>query len=259
METTRNSELTEESISLWQKCTACSEVSFRGELERNGFICPKCKELFPLSIENRLKLLSGDDDFPDITDTLASETVNTTNDVLVTEENIAGYPISLFILDPDSAVLKQHLTVFSEAIADALEKSIPLLSVFTANPTAAEISFSEIVPLLLHLEQLAQNSLPHLTILTETGTGQLKSHLPVGEIVIAECAPLSENTPRSYPQPALHAPEEQLLPEKNRELNPSPPDISVDCYIQRSELHTVLGRLLKFFATSQQIEHSSIS
>ena len=110
------------------------------------------------------------------------------------------------------------------------------------------------MPLLLQLEQLAQKALPYLTVLTETGTGQLMSHLPVGEIVIAECASRSENTPRFHPQPALHAPEEQLLPEKNRELNPNLPDISVDCYIPRPELHTVLARLLKFFASSSTID-----
>ena len=249
METTRNSEITEESIGLWHKCMHCSEVSFRGELERNGFICPKCKELFPLSIENRLKLLMGEDP-PDITDMPSHETADSTSDVLAAEETIAEYPVSLFILDPDSSLLQQHLTVFSEAITRALKKSTPLLSVFTASPIETEISFSEIVPLLLQLEQLSQESLPHLTVLTETGVEQLTSHLPVGEIVIAECASLSENASRFHPQPALHAPEEQLLPEKNRDSNPSMPDISVDCYIPRLELHEVLARLLKFFTSS---------
>lgn len=249
METTRNSEVVEENIGLWHKCGQCSEVSFRGELERNGFICPKCKELFPLSIENRLKLLIGEDTL-DATDSDSNETDNATSDVLTTEENIAGYPVSLFILGPDSPLLKQHLKVFSEAIAYALTKSIPMLSVFTASSTEVQITFTDIVPILLQLEKLSEASLPYLTVLTETGVAQLSSHLPVGEIVIAECVSVSENAPRFHPQPALHAPEEQLLPEKNRDSNMSIPDISMDCYIPRSELHTVLARLLKFFSSS---------
>ena len=116
--------ITEESIGLWHKCTQCNEVSFRGELERNGFICPKCKELFPLSIENRLKLLTGENS-PDTTDALSSEVIEFTTDILAIEEEIAGYPVSLFILDPDSPVLQQHLTVFSEAVACALKKINP--------------------------------------------------------------------------------------------------------------------------------------
>ncbi|MYF99726.1 hypothetical protein F4212_11460 [Candidatus Poribacteria bacterium] len=248
METARNVEIAEENISLWYKCTHCGEVSFRGELERNGFICPKCKGLFALSIENRIKLLIGDNSHSDITEPLPDETDSEsaiTIDVVSVEENIDVYPVSLFILHPDSSLQHRHLTVFAEAITCALEKSIPLISVFTASPVETQCSFSEILPLHLQLEQLAQVPLPHLTILTETDVDQLASHLPLGEIVIAECTLHIENMSRPNPQPALHAPEEQLLPEKNRELTP---DISIDCYTPRSELHTVLVRLIKFFA-----------
>ncbi|MCY4401250.1 MAG: hypothetical protein OXD54_01620 [Candidatus Poribacteria bacterium] len=249
-ETARNAEITEDNISLWHKCSHCGEVSFRGELERNGFICPKCKELFALSIENRIKLLIGDDSHSDITEPLPDET-NSENaitiDVIGVEENIDEFPVSLFILHPDAALQPRHLTEFAEAITCALERTIPLISVFTASPIETQCSYSEILPLYLQLEQLAQVPLPHLTILTETDVDQLTSHLPLGEIVIAESASHMDSMSRPNPQPALHAPEEQLLPEDNRELTP---DISVDCYIPRAELHTVLVRLIKFFATS---------
>ncbi len=250
METARTAEIAEENISLWHKCKHCGEVSFRGELERNGFICPKCKELFALSIENRIKLLIGDDSHSDITEPLPDEADSenaVTIDVISVEENIDEFPVSLFILHPDSTLQHRHLAVFAEAITCALENSIPLISVFTASPVETQCSFSEILPLHLQLEQLAQVPLPHFTILTETDVDQLTSHLPLGEIVIAECASRIENMSRPNPQPALHAPEEQLLPEKNRELTP---DISVDCYTPRLELHTVLVHLIKFFAAS---------
>lgn len=255
MEITRNAEITEESINLWHKCTQCTEVSFRGELERNGFICPKCKELFPLSLENRLNLLLDVPFFTEdeVTNGNDSQSVYTC-DVFATEENIAEFPVSLFILQPDSILERQHLTLFSEAIVAALNRSIPLLSVLTANSVESKLTFSDIVPLLLQIEQLSDASLPYLTVLTETGNGQLTSHLPLGEIVIAECASLSENTSRHNPQPALHAPEEQLLPEKNRDSNLSKPDISVDAYVPRSELHMVVARFLKFFSFPQQTD-----
>lgn len=251
MEITRNTEVIEENISLWHKCTQCGEVSFRGELERNGFICPKCKELFPLSLERRLNLLldiqpTDDEEFlneEDMSDDL-------TSDVLAIEENVGEHPVSLFILEPDSVLVQRHLELFSEAILTAVKKSIPLLSIFTANPVESELSFPDIVPLLLQLDQLSDASLPYITVLTETGNGQLRAHLPVGEIVIAECTSELDNTSRSHPQPALHAPEEQLLPEKNRDTNLNMPDISVDTYIPRSELHMVVTRFLKFFSSS---------
>lgn len=250
IETARSTEIAEENISLWHKCTHCGEVSFCGELERNGFICPKCKQLFALSIENRVKLLIGDDSHPDIIEPIPDETDSesaVTIDVISVEENIDEFPVSLFILHPDSSLQHRHLTVFADAITCALEKSIPLISVFTASPIETQCSYSEILPLYLQLEQLAQVPLPYLTILTETDVDQLTSHLPLGEIVIAESASDMDSMSRPNPQPALHAPEEQLLPEENRKLTL---DISVDCYIPRAELHTVLVRLIKFFATT---------
>ncbi len=250
METVRSTEVTEDNISLWQKCKYCGEVAFRGELERNSFTCPKCKKLFVISIENRIKLLRGDDTSNDTTDTNSNDINNEnaiTIDVISIEENIEGYPVSLFILQPETTLEHRHLSVFSETIRNALAKSIPLLSVITASPTETQCSFNEIIPLMIQLEELAEVSLPHLTILTETDVPQLTTHLPVGEIVIAENESKTENMARINPQPALHAPEEQLLPEKNREITP---DISVDCYVPRTELYTMVVKLLKFFAAT---------
>ena len=239
METARNTENAEDSVSLWLKCTHCGEVTFRGELERNSFICPKCKNLLVLSIENRVKLLLGDD-------TSGTQFLEADNevDVIQTEEDIAGYPVSLFILQSETALDRQHLSMFSEAVTIALEESIPLLSVFTASPIETECTFSDILPLMLQLEELADAALPHLTVLTETDIPQLTTHLPVGEIVIAENESRMENMSQNNPQPALHAPEEQLLPDTNRELTP---DISVDCYVPRTELHSIIALMLKFF------------
>lgn len=250
METVRNINNMEESDILWHKCPKCNEVSFHGELERNDFICPKCKELFAVTIENRIKLLIGDKPATDTADTESTAKYSqnvSVDDVYAVEEYIAEYPVSLFILSPNSTLKQQHLKVFSESIESAIEKDIPLLTILTVNDIETQCTFTDIIPLLLSLENLSQAAIPHLTVLTETDIVRLSSFLPVGEIVIAECASLPENISRIKPQPALHAPEEQLLPEKNRELTP---DISVDTYVPRPELHTILVRLLRFFAAS---------
>ncbi len=250
METARNTNNIEESGSLWHKCPKCGEVSFHGELERNDFVCPKCKELFALTIANRLKLLIGDQTTTETTDTesnqIYSQDVNG-NDVFAVQESIAEYPVSLFILSSNTTLQQQHLAVFSESIECAIKKTIPLLTIFPVNDIETQCTFSDIIPLLLGLEDLSQAAIPHLTVLTETDIGRLTSFLPVGEIVIAECASRPDNISRIKPQPALHAPEEQLLPETNREITP---DISVDSYVPRPELHTMLVRLLSFFAAS---------
>ncbi len=251
MENIRTSDIEEESIGLWFICQQCRNVSFRGELERNGYICPKCKELFPLSVENRIRLLLNE--LPsDIEDMNTQENEDTKCDVQTIVKTVDKYPVSLFVLNPDSSLLKKHLEAFSNAIQNALTHSIPFLSVFTASPIETEVTFADIVPLLLKLETLAEQTIPHMTVLTETDKGKLTTHLPVGEIIIAECTSQADNATRTQPQPALHAPEEQLLPEKSRNSNPSVPDISVDCYVPRPEIHEILVRFLRFFALSTQ-------
>ena len=54
---TRTPTDTEQIISLWYKCPGCQEVVFRGELERNLYICSYCDALFPLLAEKRLEYL----------------------------------------------------------------------------------------------------------------------------------------------------------------------------------------------------------
>lgn len=257
MRTMPHTEIAEESLNLWHKCAHCNEVAFRGELERNGYICPHCRELFPLSVENRLKLLM---DTPEDVPLILSrhQSGQETSAAIAVHGQISGYPVSLFIAAPDlsestdTSLRQLSASVFSEAITCALERSIPMLSVFTTCPVAEprKSRFSEITNMLLQVEQLAAASLPYLTILTETEGGPLTVHrwFPIGEIVIAECAAHPEKPPRQHLQPASHAPEEQILQEKHDDNTLHISDISVDCYIPRMELRDVLETLLKFFA-----------
>ena len=49
-------------------------------------------------------------------------------------------------------------------------------------------------------------------------------------------------------QPALHAPEEQLLTQPVSPGEKIEPDLSVDCYVSREELPKTLGLFLSFFS-----------
>jgi hypothetical protein len=100
----------------------------------------------------------------------------------------------------------------------------------------------------MQMERLAEVSLPHITVLTETEVYPLATHLPVGEVVIAEGAAPTKKTEPPNLQPALHAPEEQLLTQTPTSEIDVEPDISVDCYVPREELPSTLGLFLKFFS-----------
>ncbi len=42
---------------LWLKCNQCKEIIYRKEVEANMMVCPKCNYHFPISPEERLKLV----------------------------------------------------------------------------------------------------------------------------------------------------------------------------------------------------------
>jgi acetyl-CoA carboxylase carboxyl transferase subunit beta len=42
---------------LWVKCDGCGEIVFKGDVEKNLEVCPKCDHHFPLSARRRLELV----------------------------------------------------------------------------------------------------------------------------------------------------------------------------------------------------------
>ena len=106
---------------------------------------------------------------------------------------------------------------------------------------------AETTYLTMQMERLADTPLPHITVLTETEVYPLATYLPVGELVIAEGTVPTKKSASPNLQPALHAPEEQLLTQPALSEKDTEPDISVDCYVPREELPSTLGLFLRFF------------
>ena len=231
---------TEQSINLWYKCTRCQEFAFRGELERNLYICSYCGTPFPLLAEKRIEYLLDDPPTKEIKST------NTTG--LAVEGTISGYPANLFIVDMDVIPTEIDVPLLLTTIERGLQKQIPLITIVACQPEGSEDPSIESTYLTMQMEQLADASLPHLTVLTETEVYPLATYLPVGELVVAEGSAPSQKRASLNLQPALHAPEEQLLTQAPVTDIGVKTDISVDCYVPRAELPHTLGRFLKFFS-----------
>ena len=231
---------TGQSINLWYKCTGCKEVVFRGELERNLYTCSHCGALFPLLAEKRLEYLLDD---PSVAKIRATDAAG-----LTAEGTISEYPACLFIADMDVIPAEVDVPLLLASIENALQKRIPLITIVACQPEGSEETLGETTYLTMQMERLAEASLPHITIITETEVYPLVTHLPIGELVIAEgTAAIKKPAPPNL-QPALHAPEEQLLMQAPTLETGIEPDISVDCYIPREELPNMLGLFLKFFS-----------
>jgi acetyl-CoA carboxylase carboxyl transferase subunit beta len=48
---------------LWIKCDGCGEIIYKGDVEKNLEVCPKCDEHFPLPVRRRLELVLDPDSF----------------------------------------------------------------------------------------------------------------------------------------------------------------------------------------------------
>ena len=237
---TRISTNTEQSINLWYKCTSCQEFVFRGELERNFYICSHCDALFPLLAEKRIEHL--------LDDPTAAIIISSNAAGFTAEGTISGYPACLFIADIDVIPAEIDVSLLLTSIENALQKRIPLVTIVACQPAGSEEILAETTYLTMQMERLAEASLPHITVMTETDVYPLATHLPIGELVIAEGTVISKKSAPPNLQPALHAPEEQLLIQAPISETGIEPDLSVDCYIRREELSSMLGRFLKFFS-----------
>ena len=231
---------TEQSVSLWYKCTQCQEFAFRSELERNLYVCSYCGALFPLLAEKRLEFL--------LDDLSTAEIRSTENTGLIAEGIISEHPVCLFIADIDVLPTEIDVSFFLTALESALQKQIPLITIIACQPNGSRPALTEITYLTMQMDRLGDASLPHITVLTETEVYPLATHLPIGELVIAEGAAPSKKTAPPNLQPALHAPEEQLLTQTPTSETDIVPNISVDCYVPREELPSTLGLFLKFFS-----------
>ena len=231
---------TEQGVNLWYKCTRCQEFAFRGELERNLYTCSYCGALFPLLAEKRVEYLLDDSPTMQIGSTDASG--------LAVEGTISERPACLFIADIDVIPTEIDVSLLLTTIERGLQKRIPLITIVACQPEGSGLASTGITYLTMQMERLADASLPHITVLTETEVYPLAMYLPLGELVIAEgSTPLQKRASPNL-QPALHAPEEQLLTQAPASDVRVKPDISVDCYVPRAELPDMLGRFLNFFS-----------
>ena len=227
----------DDTTSLWHKCTGCQEFVFKNELERNRYICSSCGALFPLLADKRLEYLLDDVSTAAITPTEESG--------VIADGSISGYPACVFISDIDVIPEDINASFFLSAIERALQKRIPLITITACQPSLPNTASIESTYLTLQLTRLADLSLPHITVFTEIDEYPLTTNLPVGELVIAEGAAPSRRSGEPNLQPALHAPEEQLLTQPLK--IESKPNLGVDCYVGREELPSRLGLFMKFF------------
>jgi acetyl-CoA carboxylase carboxyl transferase subunit beta len=198
---------------LWTKCTSCSAVLYRAELERNQDVCPKCNQHMRVFGRRRLDLFLDDAGREEIAanlvpvdkykfkdskkykDRLLIAQKNTgEKDALITiKGKVKGVDVVAVAFDfrfmggSMGSVVGEK---FVRAANVALKENIPLIC-FSASGGArmqeALFSLMQMSKTSAALAKLAKNRIPYISILTDPTMGGVSaSFAMLGDIHIAE-------------------------------------------------------------------------
>ena len=257
---------TERRDGLWKKCISCSQLVFKQTFDRNFCACPHCDYYSPMPADLRLLHLFDSPPsinlYPPLTPKPLLESLNLTDLVSQTtflgegcqlihagEGTISGYPTILAVVHPYSVPQRGHFVALLTAIRAALQKKYPLITVYPSDvlsnrksdkPIQSELSPAEITYLTIEMYGLSQECVPQITILTDANaTVEFSTQFPLGDLVLAEQGTAHKNQSEAHPDREVQSSNLSDCPQS---------DVLIDCYVQRQELPTMLGKLLAFFA-----------
>jgi len=198
---------------MWTKCSGCSEIIHKNQLEQNLFTCPKCNFHFRIGSKEYFDILLDDDTFVEMDKKMRSvnplrfvdtkpyagrieATIKKTglNDAVRTGEGkVNGLPVVIACMD--FAFIGGSMgSVVGEKIARATEvarkKRQPLIIISStggARMMEGALSLMQMAKMSARLAQLSDAGVPYISILTDPTTGGVTaSFAMLGDIHIAE-------------------------------------------------------------------------
>jgi acetyl-CoA carboxylase carboxyl transferase subunit beta len=198
---------------LWSKCSNCSAVLFRAELERNSDVCPKCNHHMRMSARRRLDSFLDDESRMEISAELepvdalkfrdqkrykdrlnaAQKSTNEKDALIVMTGLVKKVPVVVaafefkFMGGSMGSVVGEK---FVRAVNASIEKHIPLIC-FSASGGArmqeALFSLMQMAKTSAALAKLHKRGLPFISVLTDPTMGGVSASLAMlGDINIAE-------------------------------------------------------------------------
>ena len=198
---------------LWTKCTACSAVLYRAELERNLDVCPKCNHHMRIFGRQRIAMFLDEGPAEEIGANLvpfdklkfkdskkykdrllqAQKNTNEKDALIVMKGKVKGIPVVVAAFDfrfmggSMGSVVGER---FLKAATTALEEKIPFIC-FSASGGArmqeALYSLMQMAKTSAVLARLAKNRIPYISVLTDPTMGGVSaSFAMLGDVHIAE-------------------------------------------------------------------------
>lgn len=206
-------ELKEMPDGLWTKCSSCSEIIYKKQLEDNLFCCPKCNFHFRIGASEYINIIFDDNSFFETnTEVKSADPLNFTdskpyttrledtysktnlNDAITTGiGTINGKKVSFgcmnfnFIGGSMGAVVGEKIF---RAIKTAINEKCPLIIISSsggARMQEAAYSLMQMAKTSAALSELAEAKLPFISILTDPTTGGVTaSFAMLGDLNIGE-------------------------------------------------------------------------
>lgn len=255
---------------IWTKCSACNEVLYRAELQRNVEVCPKCGNHMRIHARDRLEQFLDEQDRVEIgdkvrpvdklrfrdskkyKDRLHSAQKQTAEDdaLIVMMGYVKGLPLVACAFEFDFMGGSMGSVVgerFVRAVETAVEYQIPLVC-FSASGGArmqeALVSLMQMAKTSAALAKLHEHGLPYISVMTDPTMGGVSASLAtLGDINIAEPnALIGFAGPRVIEQTVR-----ETLPEGFQRseflLEHGDLDMIVDRREMRDRIHSLLAKL----------------
>jgi acetyl-CoA carboxylase carboxyl transferase subunit beta len=254
---------------LWVKCAGCSQIIYNKDLAANLNVCPKCGHHGRLSATERLRTLFDDEAWTEYdkglvsTDPLAfsdtkpykarlragAEATGLKDAVVVASGRIEGVETIAaameygFIGGSMGVVVGEKVT---RAVERAIDRALPLVIVCCsggARMMEGSLSLMQMAKIAGALARLDRARLPYISVLTDPTTGGVTaSFAMLGDVNVAEPrALIGFAGPRVIEQTIR-----QKLPDGFQRSEFLLEKGMVDLIVDRRELKTVIGRMLRF-------------
>lgn len=253
---------------LWLKCEKCGEILYRKELERNLWVCGKCKYHFRISSKDYLGLLLDEGNFLEVESGLlpkdplkfreykekiedSQKKTDLTEAVIAGEGEIGGHPVVICVMDfrfrggSMGSVVGEKV---KRAILKAEKSRKPLVIVSTSGGARMQegiLSLMQMAKTASALSELSRERIPFISILTDpTTAGVMASYASLGDIVIAEPGALLGFTGQRVIEQTIG----EKLPDGFQRSEFMLEHGMVDMVVERRELKKTLVRVLSFFS-----------
>ena len=252
---------------MWLKCNHCREIVYRKEVDRNNKVCPKCDYHFPISVSERIGLLTDLGTFKEWdadlepSDPLGFTDTRSYRDRLKAQQDKTGRKDALVIGEAAINGRKVVLAIFDfgfmggsmgsvvgekfcRAAERAQESKTPLILVTTSGGARMQegiLSLMQMAKTSAAVARLGEARVPFVTILADPTFGGVTASIAMlGDVIIAEPkALIGFAGPRVIEQTI-----KQQLPDEFQRAEFLRDHGMIDMIVERKHLKEAVGTLL---------------